>query len=73
MESAQAATPASEWKGKAPMWVFDGEQWTEESGSEQKKNEKQILRYEEFMPELQVIEIVPVPAPAPRNVPFPLP
>ena len=56
------------------MWVFDGEEWTQDNGSEQSpvKPEIQRPRYDELMPELQVIEIVPVR----RNTdipPFPLP
>lgn len=54
------------------MWVFDGEQWIDE-GNEQKKHEQQKqLRYDEMMPELQVIEIVQVPKQTPVP-PFPLP
>lgn len=42
------------------MWVFDGEEWTEESGSDQPRtSDKALPRYEESMPELQVIEYVP--------------
>ena len=56
------------------MWVFDGEEWTQDNGSEhsQVKPEIHRPRYDELMPELQVIEIVPVR----RNLdipPFPLP
>ena len=45
------------------MWVFDGEQWTQDDGSFEPKTSKPELnrpRYDELMPELQVIEIVPV-------------
>jgi hypothetical protein len=59
------------------MWVFDGEEWTQDDGSQSttsiKKSETSRPRYEEMMPELQVLEIVPV---TPRNrdiPPFPLP
>ena len=55
------------------MWTFDGEQWTTDEGvneSEVKRDEK-TPRYEQSMPELQVIEIVPVTKPTP--VPFPMP
>ena len=44
------------------MWTFDGEQWTTDEGvneSEKKRDEK-TPRYEQSMPELQVIEI-PLP------------
>ena len=56
------------------MWVFDGEQWTTDEGvneSEVKKRDDKTPRYEQSMPELQVIEI---PLPRPTYVPpFPLP
>jgi hypothetical protein len=65
--------PAGSWKGR-PMWVFDGEQWTTDEGvneSEAKRDEKKTPRYEQSMPELQVIEI---PLPRTNYVPpFPLP
>jgi len=55
------------------MWIFDGEQWTTDEGvneSEAKREEK-APRYEQSMPELQVIEI---PQPRTNYVPpFPLP
>lgn len=58
------------------MWVFDGEDWTQDEGNEHltpKAEKASRPRYEEFSPELQVIEIVPV---VPRNSnvpPLPLP
>ena len=44
------------------MWVYDGEEWTQDDGSIQPANkpEPSRPRYDELMPELQVIEIVPV-------------
>ncbi|HEV7768698.1 MAG TPA: hypothetical protein VGQ76_27140 [Thermoanaerobaculia bacterium] len=44
------------------MWVFDGEEWTQDDGSIQPKAkpEQPRPRYDELSPELQVIEIVPV-------------
>lgn len=62
------------WRGKeAPMWVFDGEQWTEEGGSnEQKPKAEQIFRIEEFQPELQIVEVVPT-LPRTNRIPVPLP
>jgi hypothetical protein len=44
------------------MWVFDGEEWTQDDGSEQPKAKPEITRQwvDELVPELQVIEIVPV-------------
>ena len=54
------------------MWVFDGEQWTEEGASESTRKPEQSVRYDESMPELQVIEIVPVQK-IPNYIPVPLP
>ena len=59
------------------MWVFDGEEWTQDDGSigGSSKPETARPRYDEKMPELQVIEVEIVPTPA-RQVPitpFPLP
>ena len=45
------------------MWVFDGEEWTQDDGSFEPKGSKPVTprpRYDELSPELQVIEIVPV-------------
>ncbi|HYC61307.1 MAG TPA: hypothetical protein VEK79_17260 [Thermoanaerobaculia bacterium] len=44
------------------MWVFDGEQWTQDDGSFEPKSKPEPIRprYDEMMPELQVLEIVPV-------------
>jgi hypothetical protein len=44
------------------MWVFDGEEWTQDDGSIQPKGKPEPARprYDELAPELQVIEIVPV-------------
>ncbi|HEV7920792.1 MAG TPA: hypothetical protein VGR02_08395 [Thermoanaerobaculia bacterium] len=57
------------------MWVFDGEEWTEEgNGNASAKPEERRPRWEELMPELQVVEIVPVTVPLPsRNVPHAIP
>ncbi len=56
------------------MWVFDGEEWTEEGATETRKPDEPMRPAPgEFYPELQVIEIVPVPTPQPQYVPFPLP
>ena len=56
------------------MWVFDGEQWTEEGSEQRSKAEQQKpqVPYGEMMPELQVIEIVQIPKSNPIP-PFPLP
>ncbi len=55
------------------MWVFDGEQWTEEGGSSDKtpKAEQKQFRIEEFLPELQV-QVVPT-VPRTNRIPVPLP
>lgn len=44
------------------MWVFDGEEWTQDDGSFEPKSKPVTPRprYDELSPELQVIEIVPV-------------
>ena len=60
------------------MWVFDGEEWTQDDGSiggPGKPNDAKRPRYEEQMPELQVVEleIVPVPTRQTPILPFPLP
>jgi hypothetical protein len=44
------------------MWIYDGEQWTEEGVNEHETKPEEAPRYEEmYQPELQVIEVVPVP------------
>ena len=57
------------------MWIFDGEQWKEEGVSDSAiKPELQAPRREErFYPELQVVEVVPLPIRRPNYVPLPLP
>lgn len=62
------------------MWVFDGEEWTQDSGNEHatvrpERPETQRPRYEELVPELQVVEIVQVPRLRKDKEipPFPLP
>ena len=60
------------------MWTFDGETWIEEGGSPSEvKRPDEAPRpelYGGFYPELQVIEIVPVPLPRTNYVPpLPLP
>jgi len=55
------------------MWIYDGEQWIEEgAGANESKPEPTMPQFDQFYPELQVIEIVPVPR---TNYvpPFPLP
>jgi len=59
------------------MWVFDGEEWTQDDGSigGSSKPNTTRPRYDERMPELQVIEVEIVPVPSKQNPipPFPLP
>jgi len=43
------------------MWVFDGEDWTEENGGSSTPKTPTAPRFDEFMPELQILEILPVP------------
>jgi hypothetical protein len=56
------------------MWVFDGEEWTDEGASEKPKvnDSGALIPMNEFYPELQVIEIVQIPK-TNRVPPFPLP
>ena len=55
--------PARSQKGR-PMWIYDGEQWTEEGVNGHETKPEQTPQPEEmYQPELQVIEIVPVPKP----------
>ena len=58
------------------MWVFDGEEWTQDDGSERspEKPETARPRYDELMPELQVVEIVPTLPRTRHDIPpFPVP
>jgi hypothetical protein len=55
------------------MWIYDGEQWTEEGVNEkQPKSDHTPQPAEMEQPELQVIEIVPVQKPT-YVPPLPLP
>lgn len=55
------------------MWIYDGEQWIEEGVNENATKLDRTPQPEEmYMPELQVVEIVPVPKPN-YVPPFPLP
>ena len=52
------------------MWVFDGEEWTEEGASEARENpSQQRPQWNECSPDLQVLEIVPVPLPRTQYIP----
>ncbi len=55
------------------MWIYDGEQWIEEGVTEnESKPDARMPQFDQFVPELQVIEIVPLPKPT-YVPPFPLP
>ena len=55
------------------MWVFDGEEWTEEGVTRESNKPAPLMpRLEEFQPELQIVEIVPVRQPD-RYIPLPMP
>lgn len=46
------------------MWIYDGEQWIEEGVNNKDTKPDQAQQPEEmYQPELQVIEIVPLPKP----------
>lgn len=52
------------------MWVYDGENWINEGGSsEEPKTPSRPHEYQEFYPELQVVE-VEVPLRKERPIPF---
>jgi hypothetical protein len=59
-------------KGR-PMWIYDGEQWIEEGVNEYETKPEKAPRPEDqmYMPELQVLEVVPVPRPT-YVPPFPM-
>ena len=54
------------------MWIYDDDQWIEEGVNKKEKKPDQTPRPEELQPELQVVEIVPVPKPT-YVPPLPLP
>ncbi len=61
------------------MWVFDGEQWIGEGGTNEetprgprKQYDMEQYDMDRFLPELQVVEVVPT-VPQANRVPFPLP
>jgi hypothetical protein len=54
------------------MWVFDGEEWTQDNGGLEPtvKPESKRPRYDELSPELQVIEVeIVVPVKPNKYVP----
>lgn len=65
------------------MWIFDGEEWTEEGGSTERtpqstQNQFDMEQYDmdRFLPELQVVEVVttvPTPTTTTNRVPYPMP
>ena len=55
------------------MWVFDGEEWKEEGGSEREvRTEVTLPMFDQMQPELQIVE-VPLPVPQTNYIPVPLP
>jgi hypothetical protein len=44
------------------MWVFDGEEWTQDEGAEQKpvSQHDEAPRHEELIAELQLVEVTSV-------------
>jgi len=55
------------------MWVFDGEQWFEEGNGDTGSTKPESRpRYEELMPERQVVEVV-IPNTHTNTIPVPLP
>jgi hypothetical protein len=80
LELSRVATPRGGADGKdSDMWVFDGEEWTQDNGGVEPavKPSADRPRYDERMPELQVIEIEIVPVPTRdrdrRIPPLPIP
>ena len=78
LELSEDATPRGGADGKdATMWVFDGEEWTQDNGGVEPvaKPTSDRPRYDELMPELQVVEleIVPVPTRDRQVPPLPIP
>jgi hypothetical protein len=61
----------------AVMWTFDGEEWTEDGGAQsstERKPEASLPpRWDESMPELQVVEHIPSTTTRINYVPLPLP
>ena len=64
------------------MWTYDGESWIEEGSSHQNdegqsngeiKRPNHTSRFEEFYPELQVVEITPVTPRTNRRPLLPIP
>ena len=54
------------------MWVFDGEEWTQDNGGSEpmvKPETKRRPRYDELSPELQVVEVQIVPVRPNKYVP----
>ena len=44
------------------MWIYDGEEWTEQGVNQNEAKPHDVQRPEEmFYPEVQVVEITPVP------------
>lgn len=57
------------------MWVYDGEEWREEGASaSETRQEMPRPRYDELVPELQIVEHLPTTSTRTNRMPpFPLP
>jgi hypothetical protein len=61
---------------EAVMWTFDGEEWTEEGAAQNNERKPETSlppKWDETMPELQVIEHIPSTTRRINYVPLPLP
>jgi hypothetical protein len=74
LEILHGAPAMPERSGKdTSMWVFDGEEWKEEGGSEREvRTEVTLPMFDQMQPELQIIE-VPVSVPRTNYIPVPMP
>lgn len=55
------------------MWVFNGEEWIDESASEEKRTPDTVPPRDELVTEPQIAEVVPTPRTRNTPPPFPLP
>jgi hypothetical protein len=74
LELSEVVTLHGETDGKdSEMWVFDGDEWIQDNGGVEPvaKPGTERPRYDQRMPELQVIEVEIVPRPTrERHVPL---
>ena len=75
LELSVDATPHGGADGKeSERWVFDGEEWIQDDGGLEPVRKPAVdrPRYDELMPELQVVELEIVPVPTrDKHVPLP--